>query len=425
MNDTIWMVLVAGALVILGVLAYNIHKENQYRREIRAKFGHLNKDALLDGNPASVRDGHTHETASAENAAPPVRETRLADLPLPNNPTAVAANETATDVPVADADPQAATPPADPVLQQENGILANTFGFIKKTKPQPTPARTATGAKPLLDVHDMARQPLPWFDTRFDYLAYIALYEPQELHAMPRLGGRHRFRMVGCTLDGRFQIAEPIPSVYYQGFVIGLQAISRSGLASLAELDQFGEQTQRFADSLNGHLLLSDVDAFMNVAAPLDELCARVDQTIAIHLVSRTNISGTELRAAVENQGFELSHEGAFYFHDAAGETLFSITTLGDNTPFTPSLLSTQNYRGFSMLFDVAHVPNGEKHFNQFMDLAVTLSSKLGLDLVNDRLEELSTQWLKEVRNYVVARQAEMKQVDIEPGSELAKRLFS
>ena len=87
--------------------------------------------------------------------------------------------------------------------------------------------------------------------------------------------------------------------------------------------------------------------------------------------------------------------------------------------------MSTQTYRGFSMLFDVVHVPNGEKHFNQFMDLAVKLSSKLGLDLVNDKLEELSTQWLKEVRRYVVERQGEMKQVDIEPGSELAQRLFS
>ncbi|MCP2040357.1 FtsZ-interacting cell division protein ZipA [Neisseria sp. HSC-16F19] len=426
MNDTVWMVLIAGAAVILAVLAYNIYKESQYRKEIREKFGHVNKDALLESSPASVRDGSRSKTAETPLPAP-VRETNLADLSPNKIPPAAEDNilpET-QDTEVEAAPSQTAEEAAEPVLQQENGILANTFGFIKKAKPQPSQSKILSGNKPLLDVRDMAQQPLHWFDTRFDYLAYIALYEPQELHAMPRLGGRHRFRMVGCTMDDRFQIAEPIPSVYYQGFVIGLQAISRNGLASMEELEQFGEQANRFAESLNGHLLLSDVDAFLKVAGPLDELCARVDQTLAIHLVSRTNISGTELRAAVEAQGFELSHEGAFYFTDDLGETLFSIVSLGDNTPFTPSLLATQNYRGFSMLFDVTHVPDGEKHFNQFMDLAVTLSSKLGLDLVNDRLEELSTQWLKEVRNYVVARQAEMHQVDIEPGSELAKRLFS
>ena len=77
------------------------------------------------------------------------------------------------------------------------------------------------------------------------------------------------------------------------------------------------------------------------------------------------------------------------------------------------------------MLFDAPHIPDGEKNFNRFMDIAVKLSSMLGLDLVNDKLEELSTQWLKEVRRYVVERQDEMKQVGIEPGGELAQRLFS
>ena len=77
------------------------------------------------------------------------------------------------------------------------------------------------------------------------------------------------------------------------------------------------------------------------------------------------------------------------------------------------------------MLYDIPHVPAGEKNFNRFMDLAVKLSSALGLDLVNDKLEELSTQWLKEVRTYVLARQAEMQKVGIEPGEEHAQRLFS
>ena len=135
-------------------------------------------------------------------------------------------------------------------------------------------------------------------------------------------------------------------------------------------------------------------------------------------------MSGVELRNAVERQGFELSHDGMFYLNDAKGEPLFAISTL-DNSAFTATLLSTQNYRGISMLFDAPHIPDGEKNFNRFMDIAVKLSSMLGLDLVNDKLEELSTQWLKEIRSYVVARQDEMKRVGIEPGSELAKRLFS
>ena len=255
-------------------------------------------------------------------------------------------------------------------------------------------------------------------------MAYIALSEPQELHAIPRLSSRHRFQIAGCTMDDRFQIAEPIPSVYYQGFIIGLQSVSRSGLATTQELEQFGEQVNQFAEKMNGGLLLTDVETFLNVARPLDELCARVDQTIAMHLVSRGTVSGVELRSAVEQLGFELGVDGAFHFPDEKGEPLFTIVTL-DNAPFTSSLLDSQAYRGFSMLFDIPHVPAGEKQFNRFMDLAVKLSSSLGLDLVNDKLEELSTQWLKDVRTYVLARQDEMKKVGIELAGELFKRLFS
>ncbi|MEL0542144.1 cell division protein ZipA, partial [Neisseria gonorrhoeae] len=44
---------------------------------------------------------------------------------------------------------------------------------------------------------------------------------------------------------------------------------------------------------------------------------------------------------------------------------------------------------------------------------------------VNDKMEEVSTQWLKDVRTYVLARQSEMLKVGIEPGGKTALRLFS
>lgn len=413
-TNTILIIAILVFAPVFGVLLYNTYQEKKYRDSIRAQFGHADKDALLESHTHSVRDG---QAAPADDEAP---APRLQPAFVRPGQTA----EPAEDTPAAEPTPAPADTPAEPVLQAEPAAEAPAFNF----QPVPTPAPSQTQApakrKLLLDLQDLSKQQLPWFDSRFDYLCYISLKEPQELHAMPRLSSRHRFRIAGCTMDDRFQIAEPIPSVYYQGFVIGLQAISRNGLASIAELEQFGEQANAFAEKMDGGLLLTDIDAFLEIARPLDELCARVDQTIAIHLVSRNNVSGVELRNAVERQGFELSHDGMFYLSDSKGEPLFAISTL-DNSAFTATLLSSQSYRGISMLFDAPHIPDGEKNFNRFMDIAVKLSSMLGLDLVNDKLEELSTQWLKEIRSYVVARQSEMKQVGIEPGSELAKRLFS
>ncbi|MCV2509836.1 MAG: cell division protein ZipA C-terminal FtsZ-binding domain-containing protein, partial [Neisseriaceae bacterium] len=79
----------------------------------------------------------------------------------------------------------------------------------------------------------------------------------------------------------------------------------------------------------------------------------------------------------------------------------------------------------FSILFDITHVPPGHKNFDKFIGLAVKLANELGLDLVDDQLGELSTEWLRNIGDYVLERQKEMESVGIIPGEELAKRLFS
>ena len=436
MSDITLIILVFCAAVILGVIVYNMYQENKYRQQVREQFGHADKDALLGSKTDFVRDGkplggEAAEPVRTKDVSRPSQKAEEAEaIAQPAAPQAAKNDLFAEKVAAA----AAATPDAaievedddfvEPVLQPEAEKGEEAFAFERVDAPVPSQTRLQGKQKTLLHLNDLTKLELPWFDPRFDYMAYIALSEAQELHAIPRLSSRHRFQIAGCTMDDRFQIAEPIPSVYYQGFVIGLQAVSRNGLATTQELEQFGEQVNSFAEKMNASLLLTDVETFLNVARPLDELCARVDQTIAMHLVSRGSISGTELRAAVENLGFELGVDGAFRLPNEEGEPLFTLVTL-DNTPFTASLLSSQAYRGFSMLFDITHVPAGEKQFNRFMDLAVKLSSTLSLDLVNDKLEELSTQWLKEVRSYVVARQDEMQKVGIEPGGSLAARLFS
>ncbi|KPN74850.1 MULTISPECIES: cell division protein ZipA C-terminal FtsZ-binding domain-containing protein [Neisseria] len=422
MSETILIIVVLGLAIILAIIAYNMYQENQYRQQVRRQFGHSDKDALMGSKTDFVRDGKSQDQTGV-----PLRPIRQKDISTP-------AFEPKDDLFAAKVSQAAANKPdveieyeddfKESVIEPETKEADAAYDFKRVAAPVYSQTKLHGKRKLLLDLHDLPKLELPWFDPRFDYMAYISLSEPQELHTIPRLSSRHRFQIAGCTMDDRFQIAEPIPSVYYQGFIIGLQSISRSGLATTQELEHFGEQVNQFAEKMNGGLLLTDVETFLNVARPLDELCARVDQTIAMHLVSRGTVSGVELRSAVEQLGFELGVDGAFHFPDEKGEPLFTIVTL-DNSPFTSSLLDSQAYRGFSMLFDIPHVPAGEKQFNRFMDLAVKLSSNLGLDLVNDKLEELSTQWLKDVRTYVLARQDEMKKVGIEPAGELSKRLFS
>ena len=438
MSDTTFYYIIGGLAAILAVLLFNSYKEKRYRDEVRRQFGHSDQDALLDSKREEVRDGqgvlnqgmmhHQHSQAVAEQELSPQPQAFVAPDETVH---AVPAQESIAEVNIA-VDEVAAEPAVAAVVESQAEVLPEAEPAVspKSIKDLAVPGIKnvlSAAQKPeaglLLDLQDLTRMELPWFDNRVDYMAYVSLREARELHTMPRLSNRHHFRVVGCTMDGRFQLAEPIPSVYYQGFVMGLQCISRKGLAAREDLTQFAEQVRQFASQMGAGVAVANADAFMQVAEPMDELCVRVDQTIAIHLVSRESVSGREIKAALESLKFELD-AGIFWYRDVHGKNLFNAVNL-DSTPFIAAALDDQAYRGFSMLYDLTKVPAGEKTFNQFMDLVVKLSSHLGLDLVDDQLNELSTQWLKDIRSYVVERQDEMLSVDIEPGSELAERLFS
>ena len=415
--------IVLGLAVILAVIAYNMYQENQYRKQVREQFGHSDKDALLNSKTSHVRDGKesggkglfVKKANKAQEAA--LRNLQEQDEIFAAKAKLAKPSAIKTDVELAIEDDFTDEPVQHTVIGLNNEITTQAASDEPVNLP-------SAANQPLVSLDELSQVELPWFDPRFDYLAYIALSEAQELHALPRLSNRHRFQIIGCTMDDRFQVAEPIPSVYYQGFVVGLQAVSRNGLATQEELQQFNQQVDTFAQLMGGKVLHTDLAAFTEVAQALDTFCARVGQTIAIHLVSHSNISGVELRASVENLGFVLGEDGAFHYTGQTGSPMFAIHSLTGDA-FTNALLDNQSYKGFSMLLDIPHAPAGEKTFDLFMDLAVRLSGQLGLDLVNDKMEEVSTQWLKDIRNYVLARQEEMVKVGIKPGSKQALRLFS
>ncbi|HEZ0914947.1 TPA: cell division protein ZipA [Neisseria meningitidis] len=418
---------------VLAVVAYNMYQENQYRKKVRDQFGHSDKDALLNSKTSHVRDGKpSGGPVMMPKPQPAVKKTAKPQDPAMRNLQEQDAVYIAKQK-------QAKASPFKTEIEtvlEESGIIDNSAHTVSEPqtghsapKPADAPAKPVpvpqTPAKPLITLKELSKVELPWFDVRFDFISYIALTEVKELHALPRLSNRCRYQIVGCTMDDHFQIAEPIPGIRYQAFIVGIQAVSRNGLASQEELSAFNRQVDAFAQSMGGQTLHTDLAAFIEVASALDAFCARVDQTIAIHLVSPTSISGVELRSAVTGVGFVLEDDGAFHYTDTSGSTMFSICSL-NNEPFTNALLDNQSYKGFSMLLDIPHSPAGEKTFDDlFMDLAVRLSGQLNLNLVNDKMEEVSTQWLKDVRTYVLARQSEMLKVGIEPGGKTALRLFS
>ncbi|MCF7530380.1 cell division protein ZipA C-terminal FtsZ-binding domain-containing protein [Neisseria lisongii] len=388
------IIIVLGLAVILAVIIYNMYQENQYRKNVNEQFGHSDKDALLESKTNHVRDSGEKGGTGLFIKKPKKSEAALRNLQEQDELFAAKQKQAA--------EKQAAD-----------------------SKPAATPApQTAAVADQPVTIEELMQIDLPWFDCRFDYLAYVVPAQPQELHTLPRLSEHHRFQIIGCTTDDRFQVAEPIPGVYYQGFIMGVQAVSRNGLAAVEELEHFKHQVDAFAQSVNAQVRHTDLAQFTEVAQVLDAFCARVDQTIAIHLISPSGISGSELRTVAESAGFQLNADGTFHYPGSGSRPLFTLAS-SDNVQFSEALLASQAYRGFSMLFDIPHVPAGSKAFDHFIELAGVLSEQLNLDWVNDKQEKISAEWIKNAGEYIAARQEEMLKIDIKPGSPAARRLFS
>lgn len=461
MNETIVIIIAALLTALVAVFAYNMIQESRYRNKIRSQFGHADQDALMGSKTQSVRDGKDWATGQpVAKLKPSLNHTPVVedddgitlDGAFLNQAHHQKYNDDQDDVNLLAGLEEYDEPKQPETTAQQNtelpaptgsfmsGIRATFNRMLHSISDEQDNNKTSSSesleefdesqvpadkAALLMSLDDLKRQRLTWFDSRVDYMTYIALREPQELPALPRLSNRYRVQIAGCTMDDSFQIAEPIPGVQYQAFVIGLQAINRNGLASARDLELFGQQVASFAEKMDGETLLDDVQGFLTIAKPVDELCARVDQAIAIHLVSRVSILGSELRNSLEKLGFQLLNDGAFGFMDVeTGDIKYTAVTL-DGSQFTPQLLASQPYKGFSMLFDITRVPEGEQNFDEFVNLAVALAQNLHLELVDDQIQAVSTEWLKDVRGYVLGKQMEMQNANIAPASELAKRLFS
>ena len=96
MDAKIWIAAAIGLLIILGVIAYNMYQENLYRRQVREQFGHADKDALLESQTESVRDGKTHGVAPQVKRGKPLVVVRQADVSREDAPPAATAKAQVT-----------------------------------------------------------------------------------------------------------------------------------------------------------------------------------------------------------------------------------------------------------------------------------------------------------------------------------------
>jgi len=359
----------AGAVAVVGVLAYNKWQERKAQKHAEKTFRSDHRDVLLEPG-TTERPGDTGYEDIPE--APP---TQLpGDIPTEIGPGAYAE----------EAGRQA--PPLPPEVDERVDCV------IRIESIEPVQAGQLWLAQ--RDQLDGLSKPVAWF----------ALDE-----------ARNQWRPIGQHSGER-----------YHWFCAAMQLVDRRGPINDGDFSRFVDGVGRTADQFMAIPTAAPARAeSIERAGQLDQFCASVDVQIGVNLVSEAEpFAGTKLRGLVEAQGLALRADGLFHAEDDDGNSQFVLGNL-EPTLFSPESLREMQTYGLTMIVDVPRVADGAHVFDRMMLVAKHLANALGAQIVDDNRQPFGPEAASMIRQQIQHFQGQMNESGMPAGSPLALRLFT
>ena len=196
----------------------------------------------------------------------------------------------------------------------------------------------------------------------------------------------HRALLAGSDGEGwRRVVAGDVRSL--TALRAALQIVSRGGVIGDAELLEFRSEVETLGAALGAHACAPEMREALDAARALDKLCADADIQVALH------VAGGSPHASL------VSEEQAFHVESRPD--------------------------GVSLTLDVPRTAEPARAFEAMARAARHLCAAGGGRLVDDNGNELDERALAAIGAELDAVRARLAQAGIEPGSELALRLFS
>jgi len=405
--------IIAGVVLVIGVVLYNQWQERRVRR-------------ILAGGTARAattepgRRGRTEPTlggadddddAAAPRAPSPTASAVRGPTELPATPFAVPMDDVST-LPAGaradgsdEVDETASAEPAAAMLDDDDDEVAARAATFPR----------APGAQPDPDVE-----------------CIVALSLPQPVTASMLSAGLHArigktVRWFGRTAgSGGWQIVTDASTERFTELAACLLLADRNGAASEAQVQSFLRVTGELGAGLGARVAAPDAKVEVQRAEALDRLCADLDVQIGLTVMKPepATVAGTRLRGVAEAAGFHLAPGGRFEFvQEDTGTILYALQNVR-NEPFTPESLRMTSVPGVVFLLDVPRVADGVRVFDQMKLAAKRMAHTLGAELVDDNRRPLDDAALAKIRAQVQSAADELAAVHIEPGSPRALALF-
>jgi FtsZ-interacting cell division protein ZipA len=399
--------IVAGILLVAGVIVYNAWQERRIRRRITSAFRKPDDSVLLP--------------VTSQRVEPTMRSTqRGVD---DGDAERSGGDSTDTDDDVTDIAPAAGlakmadddstwSPPIEivPHPPLEDDVHGSPAVTSYATAPP-----DASGPQPDRDIECM-----------------VILQPAKPLGAGALAAGLHarmgkRLRWFGRAAPGSswVMLHSATPGEFVE-LTACLLLADRNGAASHAQLDTFVRVMSELAPMLPAALSVPDVAAETDRAEALDRLCADVDVQIGLTILKQepANIPGTRLRGVAEAAGFRLASGGRFEWpQEETGAILYTLQNIR-NEPFTVDTLRSSATNGVVLVLDVPRVSDPPRAFDQMKLAAKRIAHTLGGDLVDDNRRPLDDEALAAIRQHVQIATDALKACRIDPGSPRAQALF-
>ena len=390
--------IVAGVLLVLGVLIYNAWQERRVRRRIEAAFR-----ATETIQPSRVEP--TLKAMEDGESGAPLRSGRA----TPAHAAASRAPGTAD---------SAFVPPMDVIEHDDTPVASRDAVSTATTVREPLPVGADTrysGVQPDPDIESILSVELVTPVTASALSAGFSARLGKPVHWFGRRDNGAPWQLLSNDSTGTF--VEVIAT---------LLLADRNGAASKSQLEAFQRLVVEVASALPARVSGPDIESEVNRAESLDRLCADVDVQIGLTVVKPepNAIAGTRLRGVAEASGFRLASGGRFeYIHEDTGTVEYFLQN-ARNEPFTADTLRNTTTPGVVFVLDVPRVADPMRTFDRMKLVAKRMAKTLNAELVDDNRRVLDDAALTGIRAQVEAAALALNNVHIEPGSARALALF-
>jgi FtsZ-interacting cell division protein ZipA len=392
---------VAGVVLVVGVLVYNWLQERRVRRRIEETFG----------KPARAAAGEASAGASQRV------EPTLAEVPA----ASVGPGISMSDPPSGESD-DGYEPPLE--------VQARLATDLAVDAPADVPAPLSTPAVPVVTKMAPADRNIAQPDP--DIECVVTLQPARPVAAGALAGGLHArlgkpLRWFGRRNEGaQWQLLRSDTAGDFSEFAACLLLADRTGAASRPLLDGFVRLMGELARTLPAAYVAPETAAEAARAEALDRICADLDVQIGLTLLKTApaTIAGTRLRGVAEAAGFRLADSGTFeWAQEDTGSVLYALQNQRPE-PFTAESLRAMATPGVVFLLDVPRVADPVRVFDQMKLVAKRMAQTLDATVVDDNRRPLDDAALNAIRDQIRATAGALREVNIEPGSPRALALF-